>query len=173
MNGSFLVIPFLLIRFGLLSHLGKDAVKRAAHFPPISGHEIAAHWIYQLSNVALLVYLFFLKVIVDFSFKFYVGLAVYLLGLILCTISIVNFAAPSEGGLNFNGLYRFSRNPMYVAYFVYFIGCALLTHSLILGGITFIFQITSHWLILSEERWCIATFGDKYKQYMKTVRRYL
>ncbi|WP_442911269.1 methyltransferase [Lachnoclostridium sp. An196] len=31
---------------------------------------------------------------------------------------------PDENGLNTNGIYRFSRNPMYVAYFVCFTGMA-------------------------------------------------
>lgn len=52
-------------------------------------------------------------------------------------------------------------------------GCALLTHSVLLGGIVIIFQLSSHWIILSEERWCIGEFGDAYRQYMKRVRRYI
>ena len=33
--GFLLLIPFLLIRFGLLTILNKAAVKRADHFPPL------------------------------------------------------------------------------------------------------------------------------------------
>ena len=165
MNGFLLLIPFLLIRFGVLSHLDRAAVKRAAFFAPMAGKEIAAYWIYQLSNAAIFIVLFFLKVPIDFSF--------YLLGLVLCTASVIDFAAPSGVGLNQNGLYRLSRNPMYLSYFLLFMGCALLTHSVLLGGIVIIFQLSSHWIILSEERWCIGRFGDAYRQYMKRVRRYI
>jgi len=45
----------------------------------------------------------------------------------------------------------------------------MLTQSLILCGIVLIFQSSSHWIILSEERWCIEIFGEAYKQYMKKV----
>ncbi len=83
------------------------------------------------------------------------------------------FSAPSQDGLNRDGLYKFSRNPMYVSYFILFTGCAFLTRSLFLFGIILLFQISAHWIILSEERWCLETFGASYKQYMKTVRRYL
>jgi len=86
---------------------------------------------------------------------------------------VIDFAAPSGEDLNQNGLYRFSRNPMYLSYFLLFMGCALLTHSVLLGGIVIIFQLSSHWIILSEERWCIGKFGDAYRQYMKRVRRYI
>ena len=173
MNGFLLLIPFLLIRFGVLSHLDRAAVKRAAFFAPMAGKEIAAYWIYQLSNAAIFIVLFFLKVPIDFSWQFWWGTLFYLLGLVLCTASVIDFAAPSGEGLNQNGLYRFSRNPMYLSYFLLFMGCALLTHSVLLRGIVIIFQLSSHWIILSEERWCIGEFGDAYRQYMKRVRRYI
>lgn len=73
MNGFLLLIPFLLIRFGVLSHLDRAAVKRAAFFAPMAGKEIAAYWIYQLSNAAIFIVLFFLKVPIDFSWQFLVG----------------------------------------------------------------------------------------------------
>ena len=42
MNGFLLLIPFFLIRFGLLSFLNKQALPRAAHFAPMRGREKAA-----------------------------------------------------------------------------------------------------------------------------------
>ncbi len=76
-------------------------------------------------------------------------------------------------GINLNGLYRVSRNPMYIAYFIYFLGCALLTHSLILLALLICFQVSAHWIILSEEKWCIKKFGEEYIKYMNKVRRYI
>lgn len=34
MNASVLLLPFLLIRFGLFAYISRDAMGRAAHFPP-------------------------------------------------------------------------------------------------------------------------------------------
>ena len=62
---------------------------------------------------------------------------------------------------------------MYVAYFICFLGMALLTQSLILLVVVVIFQISAHWIILAEERWCIDKFGVIYEEYMKNVRRYI
>ncbi|WP_442929338.1 methyltransferase family protein [Natranaerovirga pectinivora] len=76
-------------------------------------------------------------------------------------------------GIKLNGLYRVSRNPMYIAYFICFIGCVLLTYSWILLMLVIVFQISSHWVILSEERWCIEKFGEEYIKYMNKVRRYI
>ena len=120
MKGFLLLIPFFLIRFGLLTLLNKDAVKRAAYFAPLAGKEITAYWVYQISNLAIFIYICFLTVRIRFFWIFCAGLFFYATGLILCAVSIVNFAKPSDDGLNCNGLYRFSRNPMYVSYFIYF-----------------------------------------------------
>lgn len=172
MNGFFLLIPFILIRFGLLRILNKEGLKRAAFFAPLIGKEKAAYWFYQISNILFFVYLFFLKITTD-PYWFYAGLVTYGLGVLLCLASVSNFAKPAENGINLKGLYRISRNPMYVAYFIYFLGCVLLTQSLLLLAILMVFQISAHWIILSEERWCLKKFGEEYKNYMNEVRRYI
>lgn len=124
MNSILLLVPFLVVRFLLLSALDKKAVQRAAHFAPMQGREKTAYYIYQISNIVLFIYLFFLTVKLDFSWQFYVGTVLYLTGLCLCAASMVNFSSPDDTGLNINGIYRFSRNPMYVAYFICFMGMA-------------------------------------------------
>ena len=106
MLAVFLLIPFLLIRFPLLSHFGKNALSRAAYFAPVQGKEKIAYMIYQLSNLALFITPFLLEIKFDFSVFFYAGIAIYLLGLVLCAISMRDFARPDENGMNTKGLYR-------------------------------------------------------------------
>lgn len=172
MNAFLTVIPLILIRFGLLRILDKEALKRAAFFAPLIGKEKVAFWFYQISNILLFVYLCFLKIKTD-SYWFYMGLVIYGLGVLLCLVSVLNYAKPEKDGINRKGLYQVSRNPMYVAYFIYFLGCLLLAQSLVLLAILLIFQISSHWIILSEERWCLKKFGQEYIDYMNKVRRYI
>jgi protein-S-isoprenylcysteine O-methyltransferase Ste14 len=172
MNAFLTVIPLILIRFVLLSLLDKEALKRAAHFAPMIGKERVAFWVYEISNILIFVYLCFLKITTD-SYWFYIGLVIYGLGVLLCLVTVLNFAEPAENGINQKGLYQISRNPMYVVYFIYFLGCCLITQSLLLLVIVFVFQISAHWIILSEERWCIEKFGQEYINYMNKVRRYI
>ena len=172
MNGFLLLIPFILIRFGLLSLLSKEGLKRAAFFAPLIGREKVAYWFYQISTILIFVYLCFLKITTD-PYWFYAGFATYALGVLLCLVSVSNFARPEGNGINVKGLYRVSRNPMYVAYFIYFLGCVILTQSLILLTLLIVFQISAHWIILSEERWCVKKFGEEYINYMNKVRRYI
>jgi len=46
---------------------------------------------------------------------FYTGLFIYLLGLIIVTIAIVNVASTPLGKPFTKGVYRYSRNPMYLS----------------------------------------------------------
>ena len=42
MYGFVLLLPFLLIRFGLLVRLNREAVSRAAYFAPVRGGEMVS-----------------------------------------------------------------------------------------------------------------------------------
>ena len=173
MKGFVLLIPFLLIRFVLLACLDQTAVRRAAHFPPDFQAKTLVYWSYQLSTIGIFVCSCFLSIAVEHTLLFYGGLFVYSVGLLLCAASMIAFSAPSSNGFHQNGLYRISRNPMYVSYFICFMGCVLLTHSELLCGIVLLFQISGHWLILAEEQWCLNEFGEPYRQYMCQVKRYI
>lgn len=170
--GFLLLAPFFLIRFGLLARLDRNTVARAAHFPPLRGGEVAAYWVYQLSNAAILLCILFLKIRFAPPALFFTGAGLFLAGTALLAASVVGFAAPSEDGVNRGGPYRYSRNPMYAAYFVFFLGCALLLQSRLLLGLVLVFQTAAHWIIRSEERWCLERFGESYRRYMREVRRY-
>lgn len=152
MNGFVLLLPLLLIRYGLLFALNKSALERAAFFPPRVGFERTAYWVYQLATVLIFIALCFLHVQTD-SLWFPLGTVVYIAGLLVFAWATVNFAHPSSQGINRKGLYRVSRNPMYIGYFISFLGCALLTRSLPLFLLVLVFQVSAHWIILSEERW--------------------
>ena len=173
MNGFLLLLPFLGIRFGLLAARSKDAVWRAARFAPRQGGEKIAYGFYQLSNLAFFLVLLFTKVRPEGSWQAGAGAACYCLGLFLCALSVLHFASPDSTGLNTGGIYRISRNPMYISYFLTYLGITALTKSPLLFSLVVVNQLTAHWVILAEERMCQHEFGDKYTEYMKRVRRYI
>ncbi|MDR7811304.1 methyltransferase family protein [Lacrimispora sp.] len=172
MNAFLLIIPIFLIRFSLLKMINKDALSRAAFFAPLEGSEKAAYLFYQFSNAFIILYSLFLKIQTKPPL-FSIALFIYLLGISVLIIATVNFAKPGQSGINTNGIYKISRNPMYIGYFIYFLSCVLLTHSILLLISLLVFQISAHWIILSEERWCINKFGKEYVNYMSKVKRYI
>ena len=171
--GGWLLVPFFLIRFGLLALLDRKAVGRAAHFAPMYGRERAAYWAYQLSNVSIVLLILAAPIRTAPLLFLMAGLTLYGGGLVLLALSVAAFAAPAEQGVRCRGVYCFSRNPMYMAYFLCFLGCALVAQSPLLAALVLVFQASAHWVILAEERWCNRQFGEAYLQYMKSVRRYL
>lgn len=174
MSAAALLIPLLLIRFGLMAARDRGALRRAAHLAPAHGRaERIACGVYQLASAGALLAPFFLTVKRPLALPGAAGLALYLSGLTLCALAVVQFAAPGESDMSAKGVYRLSRNPMYIAYFLCFLGMALLSRAWIMAGIAVALQISGHWVILAEERWCLARFGDAYARYMQKVPRYL
>ena len=73
-----------------------------------------------------------------------------------------------------NGPFRFSRNPLYIALTLLFLGLSLVVDTW--WGIVLLFPvlIIMHWgVILREERYLDQKFGASYRQYCTRVRRYL
>ena len=75
-----LFLPFIGIRFGLLSFVNKKALERAAHFAPVKGNEQIAYIVYQLATLGLAVTSLFLSIKSDGSVCFYLGLLSYTWG---------------------------------------------------------------------------------------------
>lgn len=172
MNGFILIIPLVIIRYILLYMFDSQSLKRAAFIPKMIGSQRIAYWVYQISTLLIIFYPCFLKIKSE-SLLFYVGIILYVVGIILCVWSTFDFAKPTKSGINLRGFYRYSRNPMYIGYFIYFLGCVLLTQSLSLLLILMSFQISTHFIIISEEKWCREEFSSDYIKYMEKVRRYL
>lgn len=76
-------------------------------------------------------------------------------------------------GLKRTGLYRVSRNPMYVG--VYATLCAAIVGTLnpVLLLIALYIIIVHHRIVLAEERHLEGVFGEEYRTYRRRVRRYL
>lgn len=73
-----------------------------------------------------------------------------------------------------NGLYKISRNPMYVGFWFALIGCTLFTGNVfgIFISLAFI-SYMNRFQIQPEERYLLQSFGDTYKEYCQQVRRWL
>lgn len=135
MNSVVLLAHFFFIRYGVLFLLNKEALSKAAFFAPMQGIEKIMYLACQFSTLMIIIYMFFLKINTSLPY-FIIALVIYILGVLLLFFSVISFADFNKNNMNQTGLYRFSRNPMYVAYFIYFLGCVFLTQSILL----FIFQ---------------------------------
>jgi protein-S-isoprenylcysteine O-methyltransferase Ste14 len=85
----------------------------------------------------------------------------------------VNPTLPSTA-LVATGAFSLSRNPLYVALTLMYVGLALLANALwVLVLIVPVLIIMDYGVIRREERYLEAKFGDSYRAYRSRVRRYL
>jgi protein-S-isoprenylcysteine O-methyltransferase Ste14 len=75
--------------------------------------------------------------------------------------------------LETNGLFRISRNPMYLGVFATLLASILYTGNPILLLVGIFIVVVHHLIVLAEERYLRDVFGDEYIAYCRRVRRYL
>lgn len=72
------------------------------------------------------------------------------------------------------GVFRISRNPIYLGWFLVIVGAALVNASLFQIAVAVLMIGLLHWaVVLPEERYLEKTFGDEYVRYKEKVRRWL
>lgn len=122
--------------------------------------------------------------VVDGGLRYALAGGVFLFGLIVgisaissfrraqTTINPVNLEAASS--LVTGGIFRYTRNPMYVGFTCLLTAWAILLASpwTLLGPIFFVL-FTTRFQIVPEERVMLSKFGDAYAAYRKRVRRWL
>jgi protein-S-isoprenylcysteine O-methyltransferase Ste14 len=73
------------------------------------------------------------------------------------------------------GPYRFTRNPMYLGFTSLYLGIALWANSLwpLIALVLVVLPVMQHLVIKREERYLERIFGEPYRAYMATVRRWI
>jgi protein-S-isoprenylcysteine O-methyltransferase Ste14 len=105
------------------------------------------------------------------------GILVVVLGMLAfrrakTTINPVNIEAASS--MVTSGVYRYTRNPMYVGLTLALVGWAVhvAVPFVLVGPVLFILYIT-RFQIIPEERVLTSKFGGEYRKYREQVRRWL
>jgi protein-S-isoprenylcysteine O-methyltransferase Ste14 len=148
---DFLIPPFALFYF-------YSVFAAAFHFPTVSGQQF-----FQSGTVA------------------WVGVLLCLAGLFLLFLSLVSFGKSFRVGIDQDhadelvttGVFRLSRNPIYVAFWIILLGQFLVFPNWIL----LVYLIAAAWLfnrqVLREEEYMRNHYGQRYLDYRRRVRRYL
>ena len=71
------------------------------------------------------------------------------------------------------GVYRFSRNPMYIGEFFVYLGIAMLCISWIFLLVVIDYAALSYVLVKSEEQECINKYGDSFQEYLDRIPRWI
>ena len=110
----------------------------------------------------------------------YIAVAFVIAGLGLSVLSLINLGSSTRLGLpseittfKTNGLYKYSRNPMYVGFNFLTIASMLYVWHIIILFLGLYSIIIYHFIILGEERFMESRFGEEYIYYKQKVRRYI
>jgi protein-S-isoprenylcysteine O-methyltransferase Ste14 len=104
---------------------------------------------------------------------FYAGLAIWLVGLVIFLTAIVNAATTPMGQVFNKGIYRFSRHPLYFSMSVILLGVGVASVSWIFLLFAVVYMLLVNSQVDAEERGCLKTYGNEYKEYMHRTPRWL
>ena len=112
----------------------------------------------------------------------YAGVIFVFLGIVISAVSADLFVKAETGLLPFEeattlvtvGLFRFTRNPMYLGMFLMVFGAAFLMGSIgALIPLLVFMLIIRYNFVAGEERFMEAAFGQQYLDYKSNVRRWI
>ena len=100
------------------------------------------------------------------------GIILFALGLAGFVTALFNFKnAPFDRPVT-GGLYRISRHPQQLMFFIAFLGVCLAIGSWLVLVLQMVSSLFLHVRILVEENACLERYGDVYHEYMQRVPRY-
>ncbi len=170
-NAWFLAVPIFIVGV-YIAVCHRDTVKRMADMTGYSRKEKAVT--VSASSVPHLFTL--LTIFIPLSLNpvaVVIGAPLYAIGLIGFIAAVASYIKAPPEVPAVHGIYKISRNPMYVAALLAYAGITVLTQNILLLILLIIMIILHHVMILSEERACAKRFGKQYEQYKKNTPRYL
>ena len=173
-NGWILILSFLLsfIVLGVLERLrGQKGLSRPST-PPLNEKEKKLNVIGIVIILASAIYSFFLPLKLGTAWL-YLGLLVFLFGMIFNFVAATNLMNTPMDRPATKGLYRISRNPIYLGAFLEFIGIGIACASWLFLLLMAVLIILQHICVGAEERWCLEKYGDAYREYMNRTPKWI
>jgi protein-S-isoprenylcysteine O-methyltransferase Ste14 len=111
----------------------------------------------------------------------YIGIIFCYVGLIIFFLALISFGKAWRIGIDENnsnelitdGIFKYSRNPIFLFMDLYFIGIMLIYPNIIFSIIAMCTVIGLHFQIAREEKFLENKFGKEYNEYKKQTRRYI
>ena len=161
-----------LIMVVLDKAVGTGDILRKMGDVPYNKKEKRIFVIYIAVILLLLVYSVFLPLKFA-TVWFFAGIAIYLVGLVMFLIAILNIATTPLDQPFTKGIYRYSRHPMLFSGSMTFVGVSVASASwifLLLSVVIMVLQISQ---ATAEERGCLKTYGDVYLEWLNKTPRWI
>jgi Ni,Fe-hydrogenase I cytochrome b subunit len=173
-NAWIFVLLGLLIGFVSWVFIGKEAMKKFRIVPnvPKTRAQKTSDKIYLPLSLASMVYSVFLPIKLG-TLWFYVGLAIWVLSLVIGLISFVSFGTTPLDRLVTKGTYRVSRNPVCLSGFLADVGIGIACASWVFLLYAVVDITLMHISIGAEERFLLEKYGTTYREYMNRTPRWI
>jgi protein-S-isoprenylcysteine O-methyltransferase Ste14 len=111
----------------------------------------------------------------------YIGIMFCCIGLIIFLLALISFGNAWRIGIDENnsnelvtsGIFKYSRNPIFLFMDLYFIGIMLIYQNIVFTIVAICTVIGLHLQIAREEKFLQNKFGERYREYKKETRRYI
>jgi protein-S-isoprenylcysteine O-methyltransferase Ste14 len=170
-NAWILVIPMLIIFFFDVRVTAARESGKAGDFQLTKREKTIMNAVF-LPMVISFVYAVFLPLQLGTTWL-YSGLVIYLFGIVFTIATLLNFASSPKDKVITKGLYRFSRNPMYIGLLLLQFGLGIACSSWLYLLLTVVLMILLNAVLSSEERYCLYRFRDDYRKYMNRTPRWI
>jgi len=173
-NAWILILPYLLMYIvlgGLVRLMGLKGASRP-NTPPLNKREKKLDYLSASTFLASIIYSFFLPLKLGTAW-FYLGLLVYLFGMIFTIVAGISFVNTPLDRPATEGLYRISRNPIYLGTDLIFTGIGIASASWLVLLLIAVGLWIQNILVGAEERWCLEKYGDAYRDYMKRTPKWI
>jgi len=151
--------------------LDKEGFKRGAN----------SSWLNKKDKplMILSVFIFYATLLISISIPmktenvlFNIGLGLFVCGMIVSTITGINYVTAPKDKVIVQGIYQFSRNPIYICNYLIYLSLIFMSHSWIFVILLIITVISTHFIVLLEEQYLEAHYGNEYIEYKQKVPRY-
>ncbi len=170
---AYIAIVFYLLLTMLFSYmLDKEGFKRGGDRSWLENEDKPA--MYSSGFVFLLTILFSIWVPIRTETKvFYIGVVIYIVSVILSLYTSVCFVTASKDRLIRGGVYKFSRNPIYLCNILVILSVVFLSGTWMYVLLWVAYVIASYFTIKVEEKYCRKQYPDEYQEYYDKTPRYI
>ena len=169
-NAWILIIPLIVLWICGVKFLFSKRMPQTA--PPSKRMDKILSSLLIIIMFASFIYSIFMPLKLE-TIWFSLGLVVYLVGLVLIVITMINFATTPMNKPVTKGVYRFSRNPMFIGWFLLYFGIAIACISWVYIVIIVLFILITAYLSPFEEEITLRHYGKPYKEYMERTPKWI
>jgi len=170
-NAWILMLPLLLSWLSFM-FLNRERKEDPAVWKRVDKKMKKSNITVQLIFFGALIYSVFLPLKLETTLL-WIGLFIYMIGIIFSTMAMLAFVATPKDRPVTKGIYRISRNPMYLGMFMIFfgVGIACVSWVFLISAVVFILLMAK--FVVYEEAICIGKYGNAYVEHRNKTPRWI